>query len=138
MPVDYGYYQYEHDQDFLKHDIGQSPVHVPPHYTYPAIPSQDHIALPLSPQSFNQNANNMRTSLSDIDEALESAMMSPGLDSFPEQNPDSDAFQLRIPHPELLPDNTAQMPRQASYCLDDFVVQRTLGTGSFGRVHLSE
>jgi len=30
----------------------------------------------------------------------------------------------------------AQERSKASYCLDDFIIQRTLGTGSFGRVHL--
>lgn len=136
MPVDYGYYQHEHD--YLKGDIGQSPVHIPPHYTYPAMPSQ--APLPLTPQSYIQNSTNGRTSLSDIDEALESALMSPVLDALPEQqSQDGDNnFSVRIAHPELLPDSGNLMSRQDTYCLNDFVVQRTLGTGSFGRVHLSE
>jgi hypothetical protein len=130
--MDYTYYP--HEDDYGKTDIGQNGAIT--HYTYPAVPS--HVQLPLSPQSMTHSHHPARTSLSDIDEALESMLMSPTLDSQSEAQQELElqkGFNLHIPHPELLPDPAPQLSRQ-SYCLSDFMIQRTLGTGSFGRVHL--
>lgn len=129
--MDYAYYQRQ--DNYIKAD---PLVHSAAHYTYPPIQQQHQVQLPLSPQSIHHNPLTTRTSLSDIDEMLESSLLSPTLDSHADRDSQS-PFNIRIPHPELLPDSGAQVARpQASYCLSDFVVQRTLGTGSFGRVHL--
>jgi hypothetical protein len=74
--------------------------------------------FPLSPAASSIH----RSSLSSIDEVVEST-------------PTEEQQPYRIPHPELLPDPQSQRA-YATYCLSDFVIHRTLGTGSFGRVHL--
>jgi protein kinase A len=92
-----------------------TPLSMPSHVMKSPMPLP---AFPLSPAASSIH----RSSLSSIDEVVEAT-------------PTAEDQPYRIAHPELLPDPQSQRA-YASYCMADFIMHRTLGTGSFGRVHL--
>ncbi|KZS87749.1 kinase-like protein [Sistotremastrum niveocremeum HHB9708] len=86
---------------------------------YPPSPAYSHIT----------NGSYHRSSLGSIEERSDSTEEHSMLD----QQPLDDV----LPQMDIIPSSMSRRP-MGSYCLMDFHIHRTLGTGTFGRVHLGE
>ena len=110
--------------------IGQprSPSHAHSHYTYPSSSTTSSVIStpPASLDLHRGSISTQRTSISEWSKKGESMeVVKEG-----ELEPEPSKVALRT--------HAATGRPKGSYRLADFIIQRTLGTGSFGRVHLGK
>ena len=106
-----------------------APSHKPADSMNPSYPQQAYATPQASPEPYQQSSSHNVASIQHIIHPSNNANANPSAYQQQPQKPANGAATLSQP---------AAQPRQTKgkYTLGDFQIQRTLGTGSFGRVHL--
>jgi len=104
-----------------------APSHKPADSMNPSYPQQAYATPQASPEPYQQASSHNVASIQNL--------------IHPSNNANSSAYQQppqKLANGAPAPSQPAPQPRQTKgkYTLGDFQIQRTLGTGSFGRVHL--
>jgi protein kinase A len=102
-----------------------APSHKPADSMNSSYPQQAYATPQASPEPYQQASSHNVASIQNL--------------IHPSNNANANAYQQQKPaNGAATPSQPASQPRQTKgkYTLGDFQIQRTLGTGSFGRVHL--